>query len=84
MAEKKYYKLSERRLKNGETKKVITIDDTVKPTKRDLEDVKVYVYGGYIIAHKSQKRAEAARKRVIDNGGRIGKNKKEETKESAE
>ena len=75
MAEKKYFKLSERILKNGGTKKIITIDDSVKPSKTDLEDVKMYVSAGYIIAHKSQKRAEAARKRVLENGGKIGKKK---------
>lgn len=80
MADKKYYKLSERILKNGGIKKVITIDDSVKPSKADLEDVEMYVKGGYIIAHKSQKRAEAARKRVLENGGKIGK-KKENTEE---
>ena len=38
MAEKKYFKLSERTLKNGTVKKIITIDDSIKPTKQELED----------------------------------------------
>lgn len=72
---KKYYKLSERNLKSGAIKRVITVDDSVKPTDRDLADVRMYIQCGYVLAHKSQKRAEAARKRIKENGGKIGKKK---------
>lgn len=78
-AKKKYFKLSERRLKSGATKKIITIDDEVKPTERDLADVKMYVSCGYEIAHKSKERAEKARERAKKNG--FGKKKAEETTE---
>ena len=77
MADNKYYKLNR-------NKKIITIDRKVKPTAEDKEDIQRYVNAGYIIRYKSEKRAAAARERVKANGGRIGKNKKEETKESAE
>ena len=83
MAEKKYFKLSERTLKNGTVKKIITIDDSIKPTKQELEEKQAYVNAGYVIAHKSQKRAEAARKRAKETG--FGKKKKtEETETTAE
>lgn len=74
---KKYYKLSERTLKSGAIKRVITVDDSVKPTDRDLADVRMYVQCGYVLAHKSAARAEAARKRIAENGGKIGKKKAE-------
>ena len=70
---KKYYKLSERTLKSGAIKRTITVDDEVKPTDRDLADVRMYIQCGYVLAHKSKKRAEAARKRIKENGGKIGK-----------
>lgn len=68
MAEKKYYKLNT-------ANKTITLDTTVKATAQDLQDVQMYVMAGYIIRHKSQKRAEAALKRIKDNGGKISKKK---------
>jgi hypothetical protein len=73
MAEKKYYKLSERLLKSGAIKRTITVDDSVKPTERDLADLRMYIQCGYVLAHKSEKRAAAARKRIKENGGKIGK-----------
>lgn len=77
MAEKKakYYKLSGRRLTNGTIKNIIIIDDTVKPTETDLQDVKMYVSCGYTIQHKSQSRAAAARERAKKTG--FGKKKTE-------
>lgn len=45
-------------------KKIITIDDSVKATAADDKDVAMYVGAGYIIRHKSAKRAKAAAKRV--------------------
>lgn len=77
-APKKYYKLSERHLKSGAIKRVITVDDSVKPTARDLADVKMYVECGYVKAHKSEKRAAAAKARIEKNGGKIGKKKAED------
>jgi hypothetical protein len=79
---KKYYKLSERVLKSGKIKRTITIDDEVKPTERDLADIKLYIQCGYTISHKSQVKAEKARERIKNNGGRIGKKKKTETTEN--
>ncbi|MBO5949080.1 hypothetical protein J6Q66_09640 [bacterium] len=78
MAEKKakYYKLSERKLNGGIIKKIIIIDDTVKPTDIDLADVKMYVSCGYTIQHKSQSRAAAARKRAKETGFGKNNNKK--------
>lgn len=76
MANKKYYKISTRQLKNG-TKNIITIDNSVKPTAQDIEDVKLYISCGYEIRHKSAERAEKARERALKNG--FGK-KKEENK----
>ena len=73
---KKYYRLSERTLKSGKVKKIITIDDSVKPTDFELADVRLYVQSGYTIAHKSKERAEAARKRAKDTG--FGKKKNNE------
>jgi 3-dehydroquinate synthetase len=75
---KKYYKLSERTLKSGAIKRVITIDDSVKPTDRDKADVRMYVECGYTIAHKSEKRSEAAKKRAKETG--FGKKKDKEAK----
>lgn len=77
MAEKvkKYYRISERVLKSGAIKRTITVDDNVKPTDRELADVRMYIQCGYVLAHKSEKKAENARKRVIENGGKIGKKK---------
>lgn len=70
---KKYYRLSERTLKGGVIKKIITIDDEITPTKQDLNDLQMYVACGYQIAHKSQKRAANAKKRAEENG--FGKKK---------
>lgn len=70
---KKYYKLSERTLKSGAIKRTITVDDDVKPTDRDKADVMMYIQCGYVLAHKSQKRAEAARRRAKETG--FGKKK---------
>lgn len=70
----KYYKIN----KNSKT---ITIDRSVKPTVADKEEIQLYIAGGYILRHKSEKRAAAARERVKANGGKIGKKKAtEETK----
>lgn len=79
MAEKKkaYYKLSERTTKAG-VKRIITVDDEVKPTAQDLQDIQLYITCGYTLKHKSKARAEAARKRAKQTG--FGKKKKEETK----
>lgn len=41
---KSYYKVNT-------TKKIITVNDNVTPTKNELEDLKIYVAGGYIIKH---------------------------------
>lgn len=45
-------------------KKTITIDDSVKATAADNKDIGMYVAAGYIIRHKSKKRAAAAEKRA--------------------
>lgn len=60
MAEKKekYYKVSSRKLKNNGIKYYVIIDDTVKPTTQELEDIKMYLQSGYTIKHKSKDRAE--------------------------
>ena len=68
MAEKKYYKLNT-------ANKIITVDTAVKATEQDLQEIQMYVMAGYIIRHKSQKRAEAALKRIKNNGGKISKKK---------
>lgn len=58
MATKKaYYKVD---VKN----KLITIDDEVKPTPSDKNDVEMYVNAGYMIKHKSAKRAKVAKERA--------------------
>lgn len=75
---KKYYKLSERTLKSGKTKKYITIDDSVIPTQADKNDIEMYIKCGYEIRHKSQERAKRARERAEQTG--FGKKKAEETK----
>lgn len=75
---KKYYKLSERTLKSGKTKKYITIDDSVTPTQADKNDLEMYIKCGYEIRHKSQERAKNARERAKQTG--FGSKKKEETK----
>lgn len=46
------------------TKKVITIDDTVKQTKRDEDDIKLYISVGYTIRHKSKERVRIATERA--------------------
>lgn len=53
---RKYYTV------NAEKKK-ITIDDSVKPTQQDKDDVQMYVTAGYIIRHKSEKRSSAVASR---------------------
>lgn len=68
MAEKKYYKVNA-------ANKTITLDTTVKATAQDMQDIQIYVMAGYIIRHKSQKRAEAALERIKKNGGKISKKK---------
>lgn len=45
-------------------KKIITIDDTVKATAAEEKDIDRYVAAGYIIKHKSQKRAKQAAERA--------------------
>ena len=45
-------------------KKIITINDAVKPTAADDKDIALYVSAGYIIRHKSEKRAKVATKRA--------------------
>lgn len=45
-------------------KKTITIDDTVKATAAEEKDIDRYVAAGYIIKHKSQKRAKQAAERA--------------------
>ena len=45
-------------------KKIITINDSVKPTAADDKDIALYVSAGYIIRHKSEKRAKVATKRA--------------------
>lgn len=45
-------------------KKTITINDSVKPTAADNKDIGLYVAAGYIIRHKSAKRAKVAAKRA--------------------
>lgn len=44
-------------------KKIIIIDDSVKATAADDKDISMYVAAGYVIRHKSVKRAKAAAKR---------------------
>ena len=77
MAEKKpkYYKLSKRETQKSGTKYYIIIDDSVKPTQQDKEDIKMYIECGYTIQHKSQSRAAAARERAKKTG--FGKKKTE-------
>lgn len=49
---------------NPNTKK-ITIDDSVKATKQDEEDIARYMkFAGYTIRHKSKRRAEASANRA--------------------
>lgn len=61
MATKKpYYKLDTK-------KKTITIDDEVKPSDRELQDVATYVSAGYIIKHKSEARSLKAKERARKN-----------------
>jgi hypothetical protein len=77
MATKKaYYRISERTLKSGKVKRIITIDDSVTPTDIDKADVKMYIESGYQIAHKSQARAKAAKERAEKTG--FGKKKDKE------
>lgn len=45
-------------------KKIIIIDDSVKATAADDKDISMYVAAGYVIRHKSVKRAKAAAKRA--------------------
>lgn len=45
-------------------KKIITIDDSVKATAADDKDIAMYVAAGYVIKHKSQKRAKQAAERA--------------------
>ncbi len=75
MAQKNYYRITERKLKNG-IKHYIYIDDSVKATEQDLRDIEMYMRIGYILKHKSQERAEKARERAKAIG--FGKKKKAE------
>lgn len=45
-------------------RKFITIDDSIKATPADDKDIAIYVGAGYVIRHKSEKRAKAAAKRA--------------------
>lgn len=45
-------------------KKTITIDDSVKATAAEEKDIALYVAAGYVIKHKSKKRAANAAKRA--------------------
>ena len=45
-------------------KKILIIDDSVKATAADDKDIAMYVAAGYIIKHKSIKRAKAAAQRA--------------------
>lgn len=45
-------------------KKIITIDDAVKQTPEDKEDIKLYVLSGYEIRHKSKAKSKQALKRA--------------------
>lgn len=65
--------MAQKYLKVNTEKKIITIDDNVKPTATDLADKQDYLKAGYQIRHKSQKRAEAARKRAKETN--FGKKK---------
>lgn len=69
-----YYRLTERKnRKTGLVKKVIILDTVKKPTPAEELAVQTYVNAGYEIAFKSEKRAAAARERVMANGGKVGK-----------
>ena len=57
---KKAYRLST--TKDG--KKIITIDDSVKMTEVENNDINRYVLSGYIIRHKSVKKSELATERA--------------------
>jgi hypothetical protein len=59
--------------------KTIVVDDNVKATATEKQDVIMYMTAGYKLRHKSEKRAQIAADRVKKNGGKVGK-KKEETK----
>ena len=48
-------------------KKTITIDDSVKATAAEEKDIDRYVAAGYIIKHKSQKRAKQAAARAAED-----------------
>ena len=48
----------------NQEKKIITINDAVKATAADDKDISFYVAAGYIIRHKSVKRAKSAAKRA--------------------
>ena len=61
MADKKYYSV------NTE-KKVITIDNSVIPTKEDEREIQMYINGGYKLRRKSEKRAEKAKERSVKDG----------------
>ena len=45
-------------------KKIITIDDAVRQTPEDKEDIKLYVLSGYEIRHKSKAKSKQALKRA--------------------
>lgn len=54
---KKHYSVNPER-------KVITIDDSIKATKQDEKDIALYLSVGYTLRHKSEARAEKAKKRA--------------------
>ena len=45
-------------------KKVITIDDAVRQTPEDKDDIRLYVLSGYEIRHKSKAKSKQALKRA--------------------
>lgn len=45
--------------------KTFTINDAVKPTKQDEEDITRYLQSGYKMRHKSAKRTEQAKKKAL-------------------
>ncbi len=62
----KYYKLNK-------DNKTITLDDKITPSATDKADVQMYVTAGYVIRHKSEARAKAAKARAEKTG--FGKKK---------
>ena len=65
----KYFTVTNR----ADGKKFITIDTKHTPIPAEKDAAQMYVNAGYEIRYKSEKRATAARKRIKENGGKIGK-----------